>query len=103
MKKAIVLGFCGIALVFALTACSKGGGNEGKPGVSLQIKGSDTMVNLGQSWAEKFTKLHPNINVGVTGGGSGTGFAALLNKTCDIAMSSRSVEAKEVAKGYWQA
>ena len=54
--------------------------------------------NLGQSWAEKFTKLHPNINVGVTGGGSGTGFAALLNKTCDIAMSSRSVEAKEVAK-----
>lgn len=98
MKKSVALGLCGMALLLALPACSKSGDHEGKAGVSLQIKGSDTMVNLGQSWAEKFTKLHPEINVGVTGGGSGTGFAALLNKTCDIALASRSVEEKEVAK-----
>ncbi len=63
---------------------------------SIQIKGSDTMVNLGQAWAEAFNALHPSVNVAVTGGGSGTGIAALLNGTCDIAESSRAVEEKEI-------
>jgi len=62
---------------------------------TLQIKGSDTMVNLGQAWAEAFNKLHPEINVAVTGGGSGTGIAAIINGTCEIAESSRAVEEKE--------
>jgi phosphate transport system substrate-binding protein len=64
----------------------------------LQIKGSDTMVNLGQAWAESFMKRYPNIPVSVTGGGSGTGFAALINGTCDIAEASRSIENKEIAQ-----
>ncbi len=63
---------------------------------ALQIKGSDTMVNLGQAWAEAFNTLHPEINVAVTGGGSGTGIAAILNGTCDIAESSRDLEEKEI-------
>ena len=63
----------------------------------IQIKGSDTMVNLGQSWAESFMKRYPNISISVTGGGSGTGFAALINGTCDIAESSRAIEDKEIA------
>ncbi|MDR0724253.1 MAG: PstS family phosphate ABC transporter substrate-binding protein [Endomicrobium sp.] len=62
---------------------------------SIQIKGSDTIVNLIQVWAEKFTQYYPNSNISVTGGGSGTGFASLINKTCDIAMSSREIEEKE--------
>jgi phosphate transport system substrate-binding protein len=62
---------------------------------SIQIKGSDTMVNLGQAWAEAFNAIHANVNVAVTGGGSGTGIAAILNGTCDIAESSRAVEEKE--------
>lgn len=62
----------------------------------IQIKGSDTMVNLGQAWAEAFMKKYPNIAVAVTGGGSGTGFAALINGTCDIAEASRSIENKEI-------
>jgi phosphate transport system substrate-binding protein len=61
----------------------------------MQIKGSDTIVNLIQVWAEKFVEDKPSCNVGVTGGGSGTGFAALINGTCDIAMSSRIIEDKE--------
>ena len=65
---------------------------------SLQIKGSDTMVNLGQAWAEAFSALHPDVNLAVTGGGSGTGIAALLNGTCDIAESSRAVAEKEIAQ-----
>jgi phosphate transport system substrate-binding protein len=68
-------------------------------GRTLQIKGSDTMVNLGQAWAEAFNKLHPEVNIAVTGGGSGTGIAALLSGTCDIAESSRAVAEKEIAQG----
>lgn len=63
---------------------------------SLQIKGSDTMVNLGQAWAEEFAKIHPGINAAVTGGGSGTGIAALINGTCDIAECSRAMKEKEI-------
>ncbi|MGQ9731467.1 MAG: phosphate ABC transporter substrate-binding protein [Candidatus Zipacnadales bacterium] len=64
---------------------------------AIQIKGSDTMVNLGQAWAEAFLKK-TGIQVAVTGGGSGTGIAALLNGTCDIAESSRKMEPEELAE-----
>jgi len=63
---------------------------------SIQIKGSDTMVNLGQAWAEEFNRLHPDANIAVTGGGSGTGIAALISGTCDIAECSRAMEPKEI-------
>lgn len=62
---------------------------------SLQIKGSDTMVNLGQAWAEAFMKKHSKTSVAVTGGGSGTGIAALINGTCDISQCSRAMKDKE--------
>ena len=63
---------------------------------SLQLKGSDTMVNLGQAWAEKYMEENPDDFIAVTGGGSGTGIAALINGTCDIAMSSREIKEKEI-------
>ena len=66
-------------------------------GKMIQIKGSDTMVNLGQAWAEAFTNK-TGIQVAVTGGGSGTGIAALLNGTCDIAESSRKMEDQELTE-----
>lgn len=61
----------------------------------IQIKGSDTMVNLGQAWAEKYMEKHPASFIAVTGGGSGTGMASLISGTCDIAMSSRDIKDKE--------
>lgn len=63
----------------------------------IQIKGSDTMVNLGQAWAEKYMEKNPGDFVAVTGGGSGTGLSSLISGTCDIAMSSRNIKAKEIA------
>jgi phosphate transport system substrate-binding protein len=95
---------CAIVLFTAIliTGCSRknqipnGGSAGGNNGGSIQIKGSDTMVNLGQAWAEAFMKKYPNANVSVTGGGSGTGIAALLNGTTEIAESSRSMEKKEI-------
>ena len=64
---------------------------------SLQIKGSDTMVNLAQAWAEKYMENNPQEFVAVTGGGSGTGIASLISGTCDITMSSRNIKEKEIA------
>jgi phosphate transport system substrate-binding protein len=64
---------------------------------SIQIKGSDTMVNLGQAWAEKFMELNPGNFIAVTGGGSGTGLSSLVSSTCDCAMSSRNIKEKEIA------
>jgi phosphate transport system substrate-binding protein len=62
----------------------------------ITIKGSDTMVNLSQKWAEEYMKLHPEVSIQVTGGGSGTGVAALLNKTTEIANSSRELKPAEL-------
>ncbi len=56
---------------------------------ALQIKGSDTMVNLCQAWAEAFMAKHPKVTVAVTGGGSGSGIAAFISGTCDLAAASR--------------
>jgi phosphate transport system substrate-binding protein len=65
---------------------------------TITVKGSDTMVILGQRWAEEFMKKTPATKVQVTGGGSGTGLAALQNGTTDIAMSSREMKATEGEK-----
>jgi len=62
----------------------------------IQIKGSDTMVNLSQTWAEKYMEKNPEEFIAVTGGGSGTGLSSLISGTCDIAMSSRNIKEKEV-------
>ncbi|MFA5389475.1 MAG: phosphate ABC transporter substrate-binding protein [Candidatus Omnitrophota bacterium] len=63
---------------------------------SIQIKGSDTMVNLAQSWAEKYMEKNSSDFIAVTGGGSGTGLSSLISGTCDIAISSRNIKEKEI-------
>jgi len=88
-----------IALVFAAIGCgdqnsSTGSAGGGKSG-SIQVKGSDTMVNLAQMWAEDYMKENPQVNIAVTGGGSGTGITAIINGTTDIANSSREMKQKE--------
>jgi phosphate transport system substrate-binding protein len=65
---------------------------------SIQNIGSDTMVNLAQAWAEEYAKVEPNVSIEVSGGGSGVGIAALLNKTADIANCSRKIEPEETEK-----
>jgi phosphate transport system substrate-binding protein len=65
---------------------------------TVTIKGSDTMVILGQRWAEDFMKKHPDATLQVTGGGSGTGISALINGTTDVCQSSRSMSASEKEK-----
>jgi phosphate transport system substrate-binding protein len=62
----------------------------------IQNKGSDTLVNVAQAWAEAYQKVNPDIAVAVTGGGSGTGIAAMINGTVDIANASRKMKDKEL-------
>jgi phosphate transport system substrate-binding protein len=62
----------------------------------LQVKGSDTLVNLVQRLAEVYMQNNPGQYLAVTGGGSGTGIAAIMNRTCDIANASRDIKAKEM-------
>jgi phosphate transport system substrate-binding protein len=65
---------------------------------TVSIKGSDTMVVLGQRWAEEYMKKHPQTTIQVTGGGSGTGISALINGTTEICEASRSMKDSEKAQ-----
>jgi phosphate transport system substrate-binding protein len=76
------------------TAPSEEGGKAKR--VVLQNKGSDTLVNVAQAWAEAYRTVDPNVAVAVTGGGSGTGISAMINGTVDIASSSRKMKDKEI-------
>ncbi len=62
----------------------------------LTIKGSDTMVHLASTWAEEFMEHDKSVEISVTGGGSGTGIAALINGTTDICAASRNIKEKEM-------
>jgi len=84
------------ALLF-LSACSGASKNNGGATQrAIQNKGSDTLVNLALAWAETYRKVDPSVSIAVTGGGSGTGIAALINGTVDIANASRKMKDKEV-------
>jgi phosphate transport system substrate-binding protein len=65
---------------------------------SIQNKGSDTLVNVALAWAETYGQIRPEVQVAVTGGGSGTGIAALINGTVDMANASRRMKAEEHAQ-----
>jgi phosphate transport system substrate-binding protein len=82
----------------ALLACGGGGGQTAaKPAKTIiQDKGSDTMVNVAQVWAEEYAKVAPGVEVEVSGGGSGVGVAALVKGAVDIANASRDIKPTEI-------
>ena len=83
-----------------LSACTsnRAENNSGNSAYNIDNKGSDTIVNLALAWAEKYQSERPDVSISVTGGGSGTGIAALINKTTNIANASRQIKAEEVAE-----
>lgn len=84
MKKAMVMLMVGCLMTSTVFA-----------GATITIKGSDTLVRLGQRWAEEYMKANPDVVIQVSGGGSGTGIAALLNGSTDICEASRDMKEKE--------
>lgn len=92
----LAFAFLALAVIAALIqGCAKPTSNTSN---SVRVKGSDTMVNLAQAWAEAYMKDHPDANISVTGGGSGVGIAALINGDTDIADASRIMEPQEIAQ-----
>ena len=82
-------------MVLALFACGGGGGAGGGRAL-IQNKGSDTLVNVAQAWAEEYGHVNADVAVAVTGGGSGTGISAMINGTVDIANASRRMRESEL-------
>ena len=91
-----------LLLVFILAACTPAADSPStdQPAATAYIenKGSDTIVNLALAWAEQYQSLHPEVRISVTGGGSGTGIAALINGTVDIANASRQIKEEELSE-----
>lgn len=87
----MTLGACGDQGTSAAQAAGEEGGSR-----SIQNKGSDTLVNLALAWAEEYRIVDPGVSIAVTGGGSGTGIASLINGTVDIANASRKMKQKEI-------
>ncbi len=83
-----------LALAMSVGGCG-GGGGSASGGTTIQVKGSDTMVNVAQAWAEEYKQVAPQVDVEVSGGGSGVGIAALERGTIDIATASRDMKADE--------
>ena len=88
-----------LALLAGLAACGPriDSSSIKTPGAatSIQNKGSDTLVNVALAWAEAYGQIHPEVQIAVTGGGSGTGIAALINGTVDMANASRRIKNEE--------
>ena len=94
MKKlmtAVTLGVAALAMVVMAAPAQK---------KMVQIKGSDTMVNLVQILAEEYMAKNPRAALAVLGGGSGTGITAIINQTCDIANHSREWKQKEIDQAW---
>ncbi len=89
-----------LTLILLSVSCSSNQSAQGSPQSSAYIenKGSDTIVNLALAWAEYYQEQHPDVSISVTGGGSGTGIASLINGTVDIANASRQIKPEEVAQ-----
>ncbi|MDY0340955.1 MAG: PstS family phosphate ABC transporter substrate-binding protein [Coriobacteriia bacterium] len=100
IKKRMVLGVALTMLLGALplSGCSAGttaGGDTSELEGTIDIQGSDTLLNVATAWSEIFMDENPGVDISVQGGGSGTGIAALLNGTVDFAIASRDMKDEE--------
>jgi len=97
--KRIFISVIYLIILLSLTSCAPASSADGTPAPSttyIENKGSDTIVNLALAWAERYQSEHQDIRISVTGGGSGTGIASLINGTVDIANSSRQIKQEEI-------
>ena len=94
------LALAGLVLAAATLAACAGTGGQAGGGTGtrtvIQNKGSDTMVNVAQVWAEEYRRVAPEVQVEVSGGGSGVGIAALDRGAVDIANASRDIKPDEI-------
>lgn len=95
MKRALIL-FLLSSFIIASCSSSSSQSPSNTSTKYIENKGSDTIVNLALAWAETYQNENADVRISVTGGGSGTGIAALINNTVDIASASRNIKAEEI-------
>jgi len=98
MKPIFILAISFLVLISS-TSCGSSSSAEAasdSQATYIENKGSDTIVNLALAWAEKYQGENPDVRISVTGGGSGTGIASLINGTVDIANASRKIKEEEI-------
>jgi len=97
MKRVLILF---LLVSFLVTSCGSTSTDttSDSPAQYIENKGSDTIVNLALAWAETYQTERPDVRISVTGGGSGTGIAALINGTVDLANASRRIKEEEIAE-----
>jgi len=100
LMRRIVISGALIVLLCGLPACREQRDDATRSTMSgtktIENEGSDTLVNVALAWAEQYMQEHPKVRISVTGGGSGTGIASLINGTADIANASREMKSEEV-------
>ena len=99
MNRHILLFTALLSAVLFMSSCgpaSSGKTASDSQAAYIENKGSDTIVNLALAWAEKYQGDHPDVRISVTGGGSGTGIASLINRTVGIANASRQIKQEEI-------
>ncbi len=94
MKRTLII----LLLSCFIISCSSSSTQNDVNAIYIQNKGSDTLVNLALAWAETYQAQHADVSISVTGGGTGTGIAALMNSTVDIANASRAIKEEELAE-----
>ena len=103
-NRKLLLTLLAMTFVMMPLGCRKKEGSGGTGGTGgggktvITISGSDTIVNLTQKWAEEYKKIKPDVDIQVSGGGSGVGIAAMIAGTTDLANASRKIKEKEQAK-----
>ncbi|HEX3052625.1 MAG TPA: phosphate ABC transporter substrate-binding protein [Aggregatilineaceae bacterium] len=94
LRKSVMFATCLLLLVGCRSQTSTA--DDSGSSRAIQNKGSDTLVNIALAWAEAYQQVEPDVSIAVTGGGSGTGIAALINGTVDIANASRQIKSDEI-------
>ena len=97
MKRLLIFFFLS-SFIFSSCGSSNNSSTSDSPANYIENKGSDTIVNLALAWAEKYHGDHPDVRISVTGGGSGTGIAALVNGTVELANASRKIKDEETSE-----
>ena len=99
LNRYIGLAFILLLILSSLVGCDRPV-DDSAAGAAIENVGSDTMVNLALAWAEAYVTECPEVRLSVTGGGSGTGIASLVNGTIDIANASRQIKAEELETAH---
>lgn len=94
--KRLIIAFVLFALLLSACSSSSSTNDSNSAAAYIENKGSDTIVNLALAWAEAYQAENPAVRISVTGGGSGTGIASLINRTVDIANASRQIKDEEI-------